>query len=289
MLDYCSPKCIARNMGVVAEYGCRQAMASGNLRIRYLTALNQIQRKPFSFSPIASEILVDCQIENPCSRSLHQHFMMFGDYLDEAVAQSFTLIPEEEKHVKTAIAAALDLLEAYDTRAASAVQMLVGCILVSQLMTEKEEGSASIEDTLGVIWLGPAPSWTIVDYAEHLLHEATHQAQFLDEMVNPMFLLGVRLMDLPKYLVTSPIWEVPRRYDVSFHAAAVAATIADFYLRIDRPKKAQEFLATLQITLKELVSKPLLEIFTPHGMEVLEELRRHVTQTAALVMQNGGE
>ncbi|MFE8598998.1 aKG-HExxH-type peptide beta-hydroxylase [Archangium violaceum] len=158
----------------------------------------------------------------------------------------------ERVHIERQLISALELLDRVDHSLRTVVELLVGRILIGRIESIR---SASIASSLGVIWLCPPPDWSTADYAEHLLHEATHQELLLDDMVNALFLLDRREMrESIDSHVKSTIRGTRRSYFVAFHAAVVALQLALFYDKLGDVQKRDGFVAALGEGFSELES-----------------------------------
>ena len=135
-------------------------------------------------------------------------------------------------------------------------------------------GGGSFGDSLGVVWFDPDPFWESVDYAETILHEATHQSLFLSDMVRRLFVFEPRELTGEDALVTSAILQTPRPYDLAFHSACVAAALVDFYLRTEMPDRSRKFVEPLKHTVAELRRKG--HFLTRPGLVILHQLERCV-------------
>lgn len=87
--------------------------------------------------------------------------------------------------------------------------------------------SGSISNNLGTIVICPSEEWSEIDYIETIVHEATHQAVFLEDMINKIFNNYDEIND--KNHAMSSIRGVPRRYDLAFHAACVSIALLYMY------------------------------------------------------------
>lgn len=128
----------------------------------------------------------------------------------------------------------------------------------------------SVSNALGWIWLSPENHWTASDYAQNLIHEYTHNALFLEEMVHTLFSVSAEVMAMPENRVVSSIRRQPRYFDQTFHAAAVAIVLAEYALHERCYKTARLFINGLLPSLDAMKEKkPLM---SKHGFTILEEM-----------------
>lgn len=96
------------------------------------------------------------------------------------VAEENAFSEDEQADIRKKSRAAFELLRRYDERVVEAISLLVACFLCAK---KSGLGGGGFGDSLGVVWFDPSPSWESADYAETILHEATHQSVFLSDMV----------------------------------------------------------------------------------------------------------
>ena len=128
----------------------------------------------------------------------------------------------------------------------------------------------SVSNAIGWIWLSPEPHWTHEDYSQSLVHEYTHNVLFLEEMVHTLFSVSAEVMAQPENRVVSSIRRVPRYFDQSFHAAAVAIVLAEFAILEKRYTEARQLVHGLLPSLDAMKEKRSL--MTNHGFLILQEM-----------------
>jgi hypothetical protein len=128
---------------------------------------------------------------------------------------------------------------------------------------------------LGAIWISPQQQWSTTDYAENLLHESTHQAVFLDDMVRRIFSAEPDELRRDESHVISSIRRQNRRYDFAFHAATVSYSLAMFYKVLGMKEQCDTLLRPLHVTLEGLRGKD--HLLTDYGRMLLGEMESGVT------------
>ncbi|WP_156897976.1 aKG-HExxH-type peptide beta-hydroxylase [Delftia sp. HK171] len=128
----------------------------------------------------------------------------------------------------------------------------------------------SVSNAIGWIWLSPQADWTIEEYSENIIHEYTHNVLFLEEMVNTLFSVSASVMAEPENRVVSAIRRVPRFFDQTYHAAAVAIVLAEFAISGGRLKDARLLVHGLLPSLDAMKEKRAL--MTDNGYTLLLEM-----------------
>jgi hypothetical protein len=154
------------------------------------------------------------------------------------------------------------------------------CATVTHLVFARCAGytGGSISKRIGIIWLAPEAHWSTVFVAENVLHEFLHQALFLDEMVNGMFIGGAEQLNQDDALTISAVRRTRRGYDKAFHSAFVAYGLIRFYQRAGDSDHARDMVSPLLVCLDDLVDKR--RMLTPHGEALLADLVGHCLRTA---------
>lgn len=190
---------------------------------------------------------------------------------NDATGAPAILGTEEIPWLETMHASALELLESYSSDMPHLVSRLVGCCLISR---SRDFRSASFPFALGAIWLSPDRSWMTVDYAESLLHETTHQALYLDDMVNSLFSATPEVLDEPENRVVSAVRGVERRYDRAFHAASVATVLGHFHENFGHSDEAARYWTPLPTALQALEARK--GVLADRGKALLREMTEYV-------------
>jgi hypothetical protein len=174
----------------------------------------------------------------------------------------------ERERIVSSIRNAFDYILAVDAELCDLVTRMIGTIIA---IKKDGHGGGTVSSLIGVIWLNPQPSWTIVDYADSIIHEFIHNTLFLDDMLWGVFSSPSQLSS-PEALVVSALLKRPRGYDKAFHSAAVALGLAIFHRTGNQWNRATERASGLDVTLKGLQEKRY-RYLTEHGRALLEQMR----------------
>jgi hypothetical protein len=260
MLDFFAPRTVVANALVLAE-AVGTAGEGKSPRVSYLEALERIQPRRFAYDAELAEPVLDFGRSSE-GETLIRHFLRI-DTVDEAVR----FPAGDEDRLRRAVADGLGLLADVYPEGAESVRFLVGSFLFAR---QPGSGGASLGDQLGVVWLNPPDRWEVVDYAEAILHESVHQALFLHEMVNRVYVAGIEEMELEESRVVSAVRRERRPYDASFHAAVVATELRVLYEKLGNDERAKVFAAGLRQTLPELAGHR--HFLTDVGAAVLDQM-----------------
>lgn len=260
MLEFFVPETVAANARVLAE-AVGTAWEGRSPRAAYFEALETIQPLRFAYDADRAEPALDFG-RSPEGEVLIQHFLGV-----EGVGESSRFAAGDEPRLRSAVTDGLGLLADVYPEGADSARFLVGSFLFAR---QAGSGGASLGDQLGVVWLNPPARWEAVDYAEAILHESLHQALFLHEMVNRVYVAGIEEMELEESRVVSAVRRERRPYDASFHAAVVATELRGLYERLGDGERAEVFAAGLRQTLPELADHR--HFLTDVGAAVLDQM-----------------
>jgi len=180
------------------------------------------------------------------------------------------LTPSEAADVARHLENALEILRTYNPDSAAAAVKLNSWFLFA-----RRPGviGGSTGGVLGLVWLNPPVEWDEIDHAESLLHETTHQALFLDDLVHKLFARSIGAMDGdPDAKVTSAIRRTRRRFDLAFHAACVAVELVGLHEHLGLSERAETHREGAVSSIDEL--KQHLDLFSEHGLSVFEDVER---------------
>jgi hypothetical protein len=257
----------ARNVAAIVSYAAQRGeLVDGG---GYFQALDALQwRAPvLSLSGARRELEVVFTFDSAARRSLHDVLVKSSELPAGAHVAPFD--PQRRAGVCAAIGDALSLLRDTSPEVHALVTTVVSLVIVVDV---EHVASASFAAALGVVWLNPPPTWSVLDYAEHLVHEACHQDILLDEMVSGLFRESRRDMRSDaRANVESAIRRVPRTFPHAFHAAGVGVHLVWLFQKLARPARARALLPGLERALAELEGKR--EYLTPVGQERLARFR----------------
>jgi HEXXH motif-containing protein len=255
------------------EHVSGSAAAAGDRRERYFQCLNQVQqlslRDPLDTSGPA--ITVDLNGEQ--TRAIIKTLLLAEDMRDVDSVEA--IAPDRLPDLMRCLADARMMIREYDPTAGRYLSDLVGEIILIQ---KSGYVSGSFWHLLGAIWISPEPTWTIVDFAETLLHESIHQSLFLADMVCGLFRCSNADLASTEMLVISPIRKVLRPYDAAFHASTVVVTLVDFYEWAGRADRAEDLCGPLLPTLTQLFERR--HALTPTGEQILNQMIKVTAQSA---------
>jgi hypothetical protein len=260
VLEFFAPETVAANARVLAE-AVGTARDRLSPRVAYFEALEKIQPRSFAFDAEHAEPALDF------GRS-REGEVLIRHFLDVADVDASVTFPEvDDARLRDAIGEGIDLLEQVYPQGAESARLLVGSFLFAR---QAGSGGASLGDQLGVVWLNPPARWQAVDYAEAILHESVHQALFLHEMVNRVYVAGIEQMEQEDSRVVSAVRRERRPFDASFHAACVATELRTLYAKLGNAERAEVFAAGLRQTLPELAE--LRHLLTEVGAAILDQM-----------------
>jgi hypothetical protein len=260
MLDFFAPRTVVANALVLAE-AVGTAREGRGPRVSYLEGLQKVQPRRFAYDSELAEPTLDFG-RSPEGEALIRHFLGI-----DAVDDSVRFRVGDEGRLRRAVADGLGLLADVYPAGAESARFLVGSFVFAR---QPGSGGASLGDQLGVVWLNPPDRWEVVDYAEAILHESVHQALFLHEMVNRVYVAGIEEMELEDSRVLSAVRRERRPYDASFHAAVVATELRVLYEKLGNGERAEVFAAGLRQTLPELAERR--HFLTDVGSAVLDQM-----------------
>jgi hypothetical protein len=256
VLTFVDPATVKANAFAVARHALGARRPS---RAAYFRALGELYGVPI---PHRSRDAAPAAVFDLADPALEPLFARIFSAEDRAAMRA---VPAAEQgEIRRAMQHALAILADAYPRGAESTSRLLGSIVFARIPTGQ---GGSFGNALGVIWLNPW-DWTDLTFAENLLHEATHQAFSLHEMVHGLYAVDMETRE--RTLVTSAILRIPRPHDLAWHAAVVAASLADFYTTLGDRDRVAELLSGLAVTVRELEASA--EILTDAGREVLEDL-----------------
>jgi len=234
-----------------------------SLRRSYLTRMQLRQGYAFPIEPEACRPSVEWACADADWRRTAEYLTLVDD-----LTQLERIPAEEGLSISRQIDAALGVLRDYDHDLSRSINNLVGCVFLAHVPGLHSVGSGRC---LGAIAFSPRSSWTALDYASAILHEALHQALWLCQIVRRIYSKPIpRLADADS-LVISPIRRVLRPYNLALHAACVLVEVVHLYRWAGQPLPPDEgSLELLAICIGELHEKR--ENLTGRGREILDQL-----------------
>lgn len=179
--------------------------------------------------------------------------------------------------VQTGIDDGLKLVEEYHVGYAETVGQLIAVIVVG---SNSAVLSGSDSSQLATIFLSPRDNWGQLDYAEAILHEGVHQAQFLDQMIEPWFERPHWDLNREELMVISPIRRVRRPLPLTLEAACVAAVLLDLLWWVGDHGRATEMAVATAESLTGV--KKLDQLLSSRGRSIVDQLAGAVSVSPAL-------
>ncbi|UTY59474.1 HEXXH motif-containing putative peptide modification protein [Massilia sp. erpn] len=237
-----APFDVARNVAnqvraIVAITGYLPEASS--LKRSYIASLNAIQKTSI---PCKEQIVVS--FHNPV---LQEELRREG-LISYAQQQYYS--PDEELHIAGRISDALSFIKAVDERLHDAIQSMLGAIVC----VRREGSSGTVSSMVGLIWLNPNPSWTMLDFAENIVHEYIHNTIFLADLVEKIFITP-HWYAPDDGLVVSAIKKYPRGVNIAFHSLYVAIGLAIFMANAKQLGRAEQLTSGLRETMLGLKEK----------------------------------
>ena len=251
--------------------------ATSSRRAAYVQALNRIQPIALPEPPEDGALpwVLTFTANDPAKEAAFRYAITddTGSVTDELEL----LTPAEAADVERRLRNALEILRSYDPALADAAVKL-NCWFLFARKPGVIGGSSG--GMMGLVWLNPPVEWDDVDHAESLLHETTHQAIFLDDLLHKLFARSIASMDGdPDATVTSAIRRTRRRFDLAFHAACVAAELVGLHEHLGLSARADHHREGALSSIEELEQHA--DLFTEHGLAAFGDLERSLASTPA--------
>jgi hypothetical protein len=187
------------------------------------------------------------------------------------------LTVDERALVTARISAGVDMIDAFDAGYGALVHDIITAVVVT---CGAQAVSASVPHGLGTVFVNPGASWRGLDYAEALLHESIHKAQYLDQRLTPWCTRPVNgLSDMDT--IVSPTRPIPRPLPFLLQAACVGVAIVDLRWWAGERQAAVRICEGLVEALRDLQTHE--EQLSLRGREVLDDLAAAVAASPALV------
>lgn len=229
--------------------------AADRFKSAYVSALNAVQN-----SSLHADEAVVVSFENPqLLDQLWREGLVTPD-------RSCIFSPHEQAQISRRIDDAFSFIRAVDERLYDAIRLMIGTIACIR----REGSSGTVSSMLGLLWLNPHPAWTIVDFAENIVHEFIHNTVFLEDLVH-------RIFTKPHWyapddaLVVSAIKRYPRGINIAFHSVIVGIGLTIFMDQAHQPLRARELGSGLKDTLRALHDKAE-GYLSKHAIQMLQQV-----------------
>lgn len=234
-------------------------LVTANRKAALFEALNAIQGTAIPFA--RQGILMDFHSAKLAGYLVEEGMMDASDTDNDAHLFS----AGEQRLIRANVDKALRLIRLLDPNLHTLINELIG---VFPCFRKPGFGGGSVSSLVGMIWLNPQPNWTVIDYADAIVHEFIHNNLFLEDMVHTIF-PDTGLLLREDALVTSTILKRKRPLDKAFHSAAVAIGLMYFYQLLSNYEKAISFTESLRQTVTELNGK-IAEYLSPAGEAIVQ-------------------
>jgi hypothetical protein len=236
--------------------------AGAGLRRAYLRAVAKAQRQPFELAAGDEPSLLFDLAEPEVEKALSY---LLGEEPPDPVRP---LESSARSRTRERFEAAWEMLRVHAPDLLAPVEVLVGRYVFADCPAR--EGQTSLRNALGtVFWISPSAAWRPPHFADAIVHEATHQALFLTDMVHRCFTVGRAGLDDPAAQALSSVRAIPRPYDLAFHAACVDAVLLALFDLFGNRAELERRTASLAPALADLKAKE--EFLTPFGRQILSE------------------
>jgi HEXXH motif-containing protein len=187
------------------------------------------------------------------------------------------LTVDERALVSARIMAAIDMIDTFHAGYGAVVRDTIAAVVVT---CGARAASANSEHGLGTVFVNPGAGWRVLNYAEALLHEGIHNAQYLDQRLTPWCTSpGHGLLDTDA--IVSPTRPIPRPLPFLLQAACVGVAIVDLRWWAGQRQAAVQLCEGLVEALRDLQMREVQ--LSLRGREVLHDLAAAVSASPALV------
>jgi hypothetical protein len=260
---YFRPERVAADAaGLVRAMDPTAEAAAADLGGAYRAAVARVQSQPFELSEAREPPALHFDVTEPEVRSALRYLLRSDDLPDD-----LELEPGKAAYTRERFEAAWALLEDRAAEFLESVRVLVGHFVFAEF--PELEGQTSLRNTLGtVFWISPFDNWKLKHFADAIVHESTHQALFLTDMVRGCFQVDRAGLEAPEALAKSSIREIRRPYDLAFHAACVDAVLLSLFDALGDEAEMRRRCAAVMPALEDLDSKG--HLLTGEGRAVLD-------------------
>lgn len=207
---------------IVALTGCLPEPAL--LKQTYISALNAVQN-----TSLVCQAQLAVAFDNP---------RLLDELCREGLigfSPQHLFAPSEQPYIASRIGDALSLIKAVDEDLHDAIHDMISTIAC----VRREGSSGTVSSMIGLIWLNPDASWTVLDFAENIVHEFIHNTIFLADLVQKIFVTP-HWYAPQDGLVVSAIKQYPRGVNIAFHSLFVAIGLAIFMNKARQSARALE-------------------------------------------------
>ncbi|MDQ3724899.1 MAG: HEXXH motif-containing putative peptide modification protein, partial [Actinomycetota bacterium] len=210
----------ARSLIQAANSGAGEGVDIGPA---YWAAVASVQAQPFELPSEGTPPSLHFDPAEPGTAAALRYLLSA-----EIEPNELRLDSEKAAYTRERFQAAWRMLQDRAPEFLDSVRVLVGHFVFAEF--PDQEGQTSLRNTLGtVFWISPFDNWKLHHFADAIVHESTHQALFLTDMVRGCFQVDRAGLEAPEALAKSSIREIPRPYNLAFHAACVDAVLISLF------------------------------------------------------------
>ncbi|MEU7767007.1 HEXXH motif-containing putative peptide modification protein [Nocardia sp. NPDC049190] len=206
--------------------------------------------------------------------AVHYEDSEWGNYLREADVFDGIFkglrpsTAEERNEWPGCVAEAVEYVRDLNPDLGRLVDLLVTDII---FLPSDSTGGGSAAHLPGLVALSPGVHWSVHDFAESLVHEATHLNLFVGDMVHGLYTKPVNELAADGYRVLSAVkFGQFRPLDRAFHSAVVAVPLMWMQHQRGETELVDKYTGSLRECCQGLNSKRAL--FTPYGQLLVFQL-----------------
>lgn len=254
---------------------CLNGKKSDNLNLKqnFISSLNSIQIVQFDY---AKEIQLEFANED-----IVDGLLRTGVFSKEKTQQAnFLLKSDEIEEVSIKFYKAMELIKTLNYGLYELINSLINTVIFCRI---NHRGGGSVTSFISMIWLSPQPDWTVIKYAENMVHEFIHHSLFLDDMIRNVFPQPSEVFS-EEAMATSSILKKKRHFDKAFHSACVSIGLMWFYNLLGDTQEANSYYFPLKKTVEELIDRDLYlqskgtYILSAYGRELLSDMSTFVRE-----------
>jgi hypothetical protein len=241
-----------------------------NLRNEYHATLNVLQGHNYNFCKSEDSIYLQRDISKKSVKKIISKFLDSSNLDEDEYANNEQTI---EQFIKTHNDSHKFLQKNYN-QIKTVVVLLIGNIIPITFWGSK--GAASDAAILGMVLWSVDKNWDVVKHIECLIHEATHQAHFLDEMIHGSHIKDSIFVDSNcsrENYILSPILNIERPIDMVLAAAYVAMNISLFHKFLGNHDDVNQLVSKLKVSVNEMIKRK--DCFSANGIVYLYELEQY--------------
>ncbi|MFC5799874.1 aKG-HExxH-type peptide beta-hydroxylase [Streptomyces formicae] len=170
------------------------------------------------------------------------------------------------------VSEALELIERIHPELRRMVSLFLTDIVV---LNSEADGGGSANQMPGIIMMSPSPTWTFLDYAMCVVHEALHTALFIMDAVSPMFTLPPSELEKAENRALSAVKIGEKRpLHAALHAAAVAVPLMFMEHSEGKTTLVDQYTDSLRDACDDMQTKR--DLFTDYGQLILDQMTEWV-------------